>query len=324
MHLPTSQLSVPRVIIDTDPGIDDAAAILFALGLEKLNRLELLALTTVCGNVPLELTQKNARLVCDWAERFDVSVYAGAEAPFLNDVAHAEEVHGHTGLEEMAALVEPKTPLQPVLALEFLIETLESAPERSITLCALGPLTNIGLVLKFRPSCAKGIKEIVVMGGTYLEPGNITPNAEFNFFVDPIAARIVLESKVPLCILPLDVTHRACVTTPRMDRLRILANTNGRRIADLLQSYSRYDIQQFGLEGGALHDPCPVAYLVEPDLFTSKPVFATIEVNQGLMQGAVQVDWYQRLGHLPNVKWVYDLKADAFFELFTLALSELI
>ncbi|MCV2502835.1 MAG: nucleoside hydrolase [Neisseriaceae bacterium] len=317
-----SHSEIPNIIIDTDPGIDDCAAILFALGLEKMGLLNLLALTTVAGNVPLDYTQKNARIICDWADRSDVPVYAGAKQPIIKSLITADDVHGNTGLGD-APLHEPKTPLQAQSAISFLIQTLTEAEKNSITLCAIGPLTNIALALKANPECKQGIKELVIMGGSYLNIGNITPNAEFNFFVDPIATKIILESELPIRLFPLDVTHKACITTPRMDQLRQLANKNGPRIANLLQSYSRYDIQEFGLEGGPLHDPCTIGYIAQPDLFTAKAVFAHIETNHGLMEGAMQVDWNQKLDKKPNVDWFYEVKADAFFELFTQAISKL-
>ncbi|QRN41617.1 MAG: nucleoside hydrolase [Neisseriaceae bacterium] len=312
----------PKVIIDTDPGIDDCAAILFALGLEKMGLLKLLALTTVAGNVPLKYSQKNARIICDWAHRSDIPVYAGSAEPIIKPLITADDVHGSTGLGD-ATLHEPYTHLQEQSAITFLTNTLVNAPKNSITLCAIGPLTNIALALKTNPDCKQGIKELVIMGGSYLTLGNITPNAEFNFFIDPIASKIILESELPIRIFPLDITHKVCITTPRINQLRQLPNQNGSRIANLLQNYSRYDIEKLGLEGGSLHDPCTIGYIAKPDLFTAKSIFADIETNHGLMEGAMQVDWNQKLNKKPNVDWFYKVKTDAFFDLFTQAISRL-
>lgn len=310
------------VIIDTDPGADDCAAILMAFGLEQLYPIKILGITTVCGNVSVEYTTRNARIICDWANRQDVPIYQGATKPILNPLHDASEVHGETGLAD-ALLHDLHTPLQEISAHFFLINTLKQCSPQSITLCTLGPLTNIALALLSEPSCQQGIKEIVIMGGNYLQQGNVTPNAEFNFFTDPLAAKIVLHSGVPLKIFPLDVTYKALVTTPRMNCLRQLNNQNGKRVADLLQSFSRFDIQQFGLEGGPLHDPCPIAYLVAPQYFSYRQVFATIEPYEGLMRGAMQVDWNRRQGHKPNSQWYYDIDADAFFKLLENAIAQL-
>ena len=314
--------TLPQIIIDTDPGQDDAAAILLAFGLENLGLAKVIALTTVAGNVPLELTQKNARIVCDWANKKDTPVFAGAEAPLIKELITAEEVHGKTGLDGVP-LHEPKTPLQTQHAVQFLIETLLQAAPNSITLCPVGPLTNIAQALSTEPKCKQGIKEIVIMGGTYFEAGNVTPAADFNFFVDPHAAKMVLKSGVPITVLPLDVTHQACITTPRMDKLRALPNENGPRIANILQSYERFDTQKFGLEGGPLHDPCAIACAVFPEIFSGKEVFVDVETCGELTQGASVVDWWGIMGQDANVRWINTLDADAFFDRFTQSIAAL-
>ena len=308
------------LIIDTDPGIDDAAAILFALGLEALGKVKLLAITVVNGNVSLDKTYRNALIISEWAQRPDVPVFPGAHTPLLAPVLSAEDVHGQTGLGSQQ-LPQPKERPQPKKAHRFLIETLQAAPTKTLALCAIGPLTNIALALSAEPDCIQGIKQLLIMGGNYLSPGNITPNAEFNFYIDPDAAEIVLRAPIKKYIFPLELTEQAQITHKRMDALRTLNNENGRRIADLLQDYSRYDIQQFGLEGGPLHDPCPVAYLVAPHLFKSKSCHARLE-RTGLMQGAVHLTWHQN-SNQPNVEWCYHLDSDGFFDLFTRAFSAL-
>ena len=229
-----------KLIIDTDPGQDDAAAILMAHGLARRGLVDFIAITAVAGNVGLHHTSKNARIICDWADESAFPVYAGATKPLLRELVTAEEVHGKTGLDGVA-LHEPRTPLQPAHAVAFLIDTLRHAEPGSITLCPIGPLTNIAQALALAPDCARGIARIVLMGGAYFEAGNITPAAEFNFYVDPHAAAMVLSSGVPITVLPLDVTHKACITTPRMNALRQTGTENGARLADILHSYERYD-----------------------------------------------------------------------------------
>ncbi len=312
----------PIIIIDTDPGQDDAAAILMAFGLDRLGLIELKALTVVAGNVGLHHTATNARIIADWAGREDCPVYAGADKPLLRPLVTAEEVHGKTGLDGCERH-DPRTPLQERHAVDYLIDTLRTATAGSITLCPIGPLTNIAQALSLAPDCAQGIKEIVLMGGAYFEAGNITPAAEFNFYVDPHAAHIVLQSGVPIKILPLDVTHKACITTERMDKLRALPNQNGPRLANILQSYERYDTQKFGLNGGPLHDPCAIACAVFPELFTRKACHVVVETRGEHTLGASVVDWWGNSGQPANAEWATAVAADAFFGKLTEALAAL-
>ncbi|OSI16120.1 nucleoside hydrolase [Neisseria dumasiana] len=302
-----------RLIIDTDPGQDDAAAILMAHGLAKRGLVDFMALTVVAGNVGLHHTANNARIICDWAGEKEFPVYAGAGKPLLRTLVTAEEVHGKTGLDG-AELHDPECPLQPVHAVPYLIDTLRKADDASITICPIGPLTNIAQALTLAPDIARAIKHIVLMGGNYFEAGNITPAAEFNFYVDPHAAQIVLQSGVPITALPLDVTHKACITTPRMDVLRRQNNTNGKRLANILQSYERFDTQKFGLEGGPLHDPCAVTYAVFPELFTGKACHVAVETQSELTMGACVVDWWGTTGKPANVNWITEVDADRMFE----------
>lgn len=327
--------TVPQIIIDTDPGQDDAAAILMALGLEALGLCRVLALTCVAGNVGVALTSENARIIADWAGREDLPVYAGAAHPLLNSLVTAEEVHGKNGLDGCTRH-PPRTPLQSEPAAEFLVRTLREAPPQSITLCPIGPLTNLAHAFALAPDCLAGIREICLMGGAYFEAGNISPAAEFNFYVDPHAAALVLQRAqahgVKVTVLPLDVTHKACITTPRMQKLRDLPNQNGRRLADILHSYERFDTRKFGLEGGPLHDPCAIAAAVFPELFHGKYCPVAVETQGSLTQGAAVVDWWstpQGADRHPEntaggqVKWVTGLNAEAFFERLTQAIAAL-
>lgn len=301
-----------RLIIDTDPGQDDAAAILMAHGLAKRGLIDLLALTTVAGNVGIAYTTENARIICDWAGREDFPVYAGADKPLLRQLVTAEEVHGSTGLDGVERHT-PRCPQQTQHAVDFLIQTLRAAPEKSITLCPIGPLTNIAQAVSLAPDCVRGIKEIVLMGGNYFEAGNVSPAAEFNFFVDPHAAQIVLQCGAPIAILPLDVTHKAQITTARMDVLRNLPNENGSRLAGILQSYERFDIQKFGLDGGPLHDPCAITYAVFPQFFQGRECRVDVETGSELTLGACVVDWWGSTGKAPNARWITEVDADALF-----------
>src|SRR5262245_10161149 len=194
-----------KIIIDTDPGQDDAVAIMLALGSPEL---DILGITAVAGNVPLRLTEKNARKICELAGRPETKVFAGAIRPLVRDLETAEHVHGKTGLNG-PELPEPKMKLQQQHAVDFIVETLMHEESGNVTLCALGPLTNVALALIREPRIAPRIREIVLMGGGFFEGGNVTPTAEFNIFVDPQAADVVFRSGVPIVMMPLDVTHKA-------------------------------------------------------------------------------------------------------------------
>src|SRR5215469_8470877 len=203
---------MPRpIIIDTDPGIDDAVAILLALAAPE--ELELLGIVAVAGNLPLASTERNARRVCELAGRNDMPVYAGCARPLLRPLATAEHIHGETDRDRLL-LPEPTMPLQGRHGVDYLIEMLRAAEPAPITLCALGPLTNIAMALVKAPDIAGRIGELVIMGGACLEPGNVTPAAEFNIHVDPHAAAIIVDSGIPITMLPLDVTHQLLSTPP--------------------------------------------------------------------------------------------------------------
>ncbi|OSI12841.1 nucleoside hydrolase [Neisseria canis] len=311
-----------RLIIDTDPGQDDAAAILMAHGLVKRGLIDFISITVVAGNVGIGYTSENARIICDWAGKEDFAVYSGAAKPLLRNLVTAEEVHGKTGLDGVERHT-PRCPLQEQHAVNYLIDTLRAAEDGSIVICPIGPLTNIAQVLTLAPDCARAIKRIVLMGGNYFEAGNITPAAEFNFYCDPHAAQIVLQSGAPITILPLDVTHKACITTPRMDVLRKQNNENGPRLAGILQSYERYDIQKFGTEGGPLHDPCAISCAVFPELFQGRECHVEVETSSELTMGACVVDWWNSTGKPANAYWVTEVDADRMFEELALSIEQL-
>ena len=314
--------NIPNIIIDTDPGQDDAAAILFGFGLQNQQKANILALTCVAGNVPLPLTVKNARIVCDWADKKNTPIYAGAEKPINKALFTAEEVHGENGLAGVA-LHEPQTPVQEQSAILFLIELLKSVPPKSITLCPIGPLTNIAQAILQAPECRQGIKEIVIMGGCFFEPGNINGKVDFNFYVDPKAADIVVQSGVPITIIPLDVTHKACLSKARLQALRDLPNENGKRLADILSCYEKYDMKKLGLSGGPLHDPVAIAYCIYPEIFKGKNVYLEIEQFGETMAGASKVDWWGTGGKRPNVRWINQIDDKAFFQYFNEAIATL-
>ncbi|MBC6443499.1 MAG: nucleoside hydrolase [Rhodobacteraceae bacterium] len=304
------------VIIDTDPGQDDAVAILLALASPEL---DVRGITCVAGNVPLPLTSLNARKVVDLTGK-DVPVYAGCAAPLDRPLVTAEYVHGRTGLDG-PALPVPVTPLQDIHAVDFLIDAVKATP--GITLCPLGPLTNIATALTRAPGIVRNIKEIVMMGGGYFEQGNITPSAEFNIHVDPTAADIVLRSGAQVTVLPLDCTHQALTTRPRLEALRRLGNRAGVVVAELADFFERYDKEKYGTDGAPLHDPCVIAWLLRPELFVAREVHVTVDTREGLTLGATVVDYWRVTDRGPNVTWVRGINADGFFALLGERLARL-
>ncbi|MEX0284040.1 MAG: nucleoside hydrolase [Paracoccaceae bacterium] len=309
-----------KIIIDTDPGQDDAVAILTAFGSQ--DELDILGITAVAGNVPLELTAKNARIVCELAGRTDVPVYAGCDRPMRHKLVTAEHVHGKTGLDG-PDLPDPTMPLADGHAVDFIIDTLRSEPAGTVTLCPLGPLTNIATAFEKAPDIVERVQEIVLMGGAYFEVGNITPAAEFNIYVDPEAAEIVMKSSCPTVILPLDVTHKALVTKPRNDAFRALDTPVGVAVAQMTDFFERFDKEKYGSAGAPLHDPCVTAYLVQPDLFTGRHINVEIETSSPLTRGMTVADWWGVTDRAPNAFFVGDLDADGFFALLTERLGRL-
>jgi purine nucleosidase len=309
-----------KIIIDTDPGQDDAVAILLALA--SPDEIEVLGITAVAGNVPLELTALNARKVCELAGRPDIRVFAGCDRPLRRDLVTAEHVHGRTGLDG-PVLPDPVMPLQDQHGVDFIIETLRAEPTGSVTLCPLGPLTNIAAAFERAPDIVPKVRQIVLMGGAYFEVGNITPAAEFNIHVDPHAAEVVFRAGAPIVVMPLDVTHKALVTTPRNEAFRALGTPVGVAVAQMTDFFERFDKEKYGSQGAPLHDPCVTAYLLQPDLFTGRHINVEIETTSELTMGMTVADWWRVSGRPANALFMGDIDADGFFTLLTERLARL-
>jgi len=304
-------VSARPIVIDTDPGQDDAVAVLLALASPEL---EIRGITAVAGNVPLPLTARNARIVCELAGRPDLAVYAGADRPLVRPLVTAEYVHGRTGLDG-AELPEPTMPLQSEPAADFLVRAAMEAPLGTLTVCPLGPLTNVALAMQRAPEIIPRLREIVLMGGGFFEGGNTTPVAEFNIYVDPQAADLVFGSGVSLTMIPLDATHQALIKPGHLERLRALGTPVGEAAAGWLEFYERFDVEKYGLEGGPLHDPCVIAYLLHPELFSGRRCNVRIETHSELTMGMTVVDWWGVSGLPPNCTVIRGLDAEAFFDL---------
>ncbi len=312
-------MTAQKIIIDTDPGQDDAVAILLALASSEI---EVLGITCVAGNVPLPLTVKNARTICELAGRTDMPIHAGCEQPLKRGLVTAEHVHGKTGLDGIA-LADPTMPVAEGHAVDFIIDTLRREAPGTVTLCPIGPLTNIATALQAAPDIARRIQRIVLMGGAYFEVGNITPAAEFNIYVDPEAADIVFRAGVPLVVMPLDVTHKALTTRPRIDAFRALGTRVGEAVASWTDFFERFDMQKYGSEGAPLHDPCTIAYLLKPELFSGREINVEIELEGRYSTGMTVADWWRVTKRDANALFVRDIDADGFYALLTERLARL-
>ncbi|MHA6689981.1 nucleoside hydrolase [Devosia sp. A449] len=309
-----------KIIIDTDPGQDDAVAILLALASPE--ELEVLGIVAVAGNVGLHHNANNARKVVELSGRRDIPVYAGCARPIRRQLVTAEHVHGETGLDG-PNLPEPTIPLQAQHGVDYIIDTLMAAEPGTITLCTLGPLTNIAMALIKQPAIAERIAEIVMMGGAYFEVGNITPAAEFNIYVDPEAADIVLRCGAPITMLPLDVTHQIQSTPDRLAAILGLGNASGAAVHAMLTFSETFDLKKYGWSGAPLHDPTVIAWLLRPELFEGRQCNVTIETGSDLTVGMTVTDYWHVTDKARNVNYLRNGNADGFYDLLIERLARL-
>ena len=301
-----------RIIIDCDPGQDDAVALFLAFA--SRDELDILGVTTVAGNVPLRLTEHNARQMCDIAGVDDVPVFAGCDRPMKRELHTAEHVHGKTGIDGVD-ISDPVTPLQSQHAVDFIIDTLRSTND--VTLVPTGPLTNIATAFERAPDIVERVAEVVLMGGAMREGGNYSPSAEFNILVDPHAADIVFNCGRPVTAMGLDVTHQVISTRERVQRIRDLDNSVAEATAGMLGFFHRHDSKKYGTEGGPLHDPCTIAYLLEPDMFKTRDCNVSVETESELTMGHTAVDFWHVTDRPVNTSWAYEVDATRFYDLLT-------
>jgi purine nucleosidase len=301
-----------KIIIDTDPGQDDSVAILLALGSPK--ELDVVAVTSVAGNVPLWRTTENALKILELGGGTHIPVYPGCARPMRRAPVTAEHVHGETGINGVQ-LPEPARKPESQHGVDFLVETLRASKPGEITLCVLGPITNIAMAMVKAPDIVAKIHEIIWMGGAYFEVGNITPTAEFNVYVDPEAADVVLKSGVKLTFVPLDVTHRALCTQEHLTRFKALGNKSGAAVADMLKFSERFDLAKYLWLGAPLHDPCVIAYLLKPDLFSGRQINVNIELNGEFTTGMTVADWWGVSKRPANATFLRDIDAVGFYDL---------
>ena len=309
-----------RIIIDTDPGQDDAVAILLALASPE--EIEVMGIVAVAGNVSLAQNARNARKVIELAGHPEIPVYAGCERPFKRRLVTAEHVHGETGLDG-PDLPAPTVALQAQHGVDYIIETLLREPSGTITLATLGPLTNIAMAMVKAPAIIGRIKRIVMMGGAYFEVGNITPAAEFNIYVDPEAADVVMRSGVDIVMVPLDVTHQVLATRERIAAIKANGNAASKAVTAMLEFSERFDLGKYGWPGAPLHDPCVMAYLIDPGLFQGRHINVSIETGSELTMGMTVADYWGVTGKAKNCTYLRSANSDGFYTLLTERLKRL-
>ena len=260
--------------------------------------------------------------MCELAGRPDVRVFAGCDRPLSRPLVTAEHVHGKTGLDG-PQMADPTMPLQDQHAVDFIIQTLREEPSGTVTLVPVGPLTNIATAFQRAPDIIARVREIVLMGGAYFAVGNITPAAEFNIYVDPEAAKIVFAAGVPLVVMPLDVTHKALTTRARIDAFRAMGTRVGDMVAAWTDFFERFDMAKYGSEGAPLHDPCTVAYLIDPSLFSGRLINVEIETGSELTLGMTVADWWGVTDRPKNVLFIGDIDAEGFYALLAERLARL-
>jgi len=303
---------MPRsIIIDTDPSPD--AAVAFLVALASPEELDVLAITTVAGNVPLSLTSKNALKALELAQ-LTTPVYAGASAPLVRTLITAEHVHGKTGFDGYD-LPDPTATLAQGFAPDIIVDLVMNREPGEVTLCCLAPLTNIALALAREPRLAARLREIVLMGGSFAEGGNVTPAAEFNIYVDPEAASRVLQCGAPVTMIPLDCTHQALTTPARLAKLRRIGTPLAEAFYHLLEFNKAFDEQKYGTDGGPLHDATVTAYLLKPDLLSGRIVHVDVECASELTLGMTVIDCWSATGKRPNVKVLREIDAQGYFDL---------
>jgi len=297
-----------KMILDCDPGHDDAVAIMLAGNSEKI---DLLGITVVAGNQTLEKTQVNARNVCQCLG-IDVPVYAGCGQPMVREKIVAADIHGETGLD--GPVFEPLTkPLEKKHAVQFIIDTL-MASDGDITMVTTGPMTNLAMAMRMEPAIIPKIKQIVLMGGAYTN-GNVTPAAEFNIIADADAAYVCFTSGRPITMVGLDVTRKALCYPAIVDRMDQIGNRASKLFVDLMRHFCKSQKEVFGWEGGPLHDPITVAYLLDPTVLTVKPMHAEIDIRSTQSYGRTNCDFfgYQKLA--PTADVAIDIDVEKFWNI---------
>ncbi|WP_241721556.1 pyrimidine-specific ribonucleoside hydrolase RihA [Raoultella sp. HC6] len=298
------------IILDCDPGHDDAIAIVLALASPEL---DVKAITSSAGNQTPEKTLRNVLRMLTLLQRQDIPVAGGARKPLMRELIIADNVHGESGLDG-PALPEPDFAPQNCTAVELMAKTLRESPQ-PVTIVATGPQTNVALLLNSHPELHDKIARIVMMGGAMVL-GNWQPAAEFNIYVDPEAAEIVFQSGIPVVMAGLDVTHRAQIHDMDIERFRQVGNPVATIVAELLDFFMEYHKDaKWGFTGAPLHDPCTIAWLLKPELFTCAERWVGVETQGKYTQGMTVVDYYFLTGKQPNTTVLLDVDREGFVDL---------
>jgi len=299
-----------RIIIDTDPGVDDALSFLLALASAEI-KLE--GLTTTQGNVAVDKATRNALSVLELTHMSDIPVAQGSSLPLVQPLLASELVHGKSGIGN-SKLPEPRNKPIPEHAVDFLIRKILAA-SGGISIFPIGPMTNIAMAIRKEPKFAKSVRELVIMGGAIREGGNATPLAEFNLFADPHAAHIVFHSGIPITLIPLDVTHKCILKQSHIEQLLKIKSPISRFIADSVEDYMKFSLTR-GHAGCALHDPLTLATIIAPELLTLKEYFVDVDISGGVSMGNTFADFFNISKKTANMKVALGVRGDDFVELF--------
>ncbi|CAH8771983.1 nucleoside hydrolase [Paenibacillus dendritiformis] len=285
-----------KIILDCDPGHDDAIAIMLAA---KYPIFDLLAITIVAGNQTLEKTARNAVHICSYLDIRDVPIAAGMAEPMIRKQVIADAIHGETGMDG-PSFGEPTLELDTRHAVDLIIELLMNS-EGDITLVPTGPLTNIGMAIRREPRIVPKIKEIILMGGAY-QLGNVTPAAEFNIYADPDAAHVVVTCGRPIVMIGLDLTRQALVVKSMMDRIASLNNKASKLFIEIMSWVGGRQKEIYGWEGPPLHDPTTLIYLMDPSIIQTKPMHVAVELRSEACYGRTLCDYFGITGEKPNAE----------------------
>jgi len=304
-------MTAKRVLLDTDPGIDDSLAILLALASPEI---QLEAVTVTGGNCALEQGVINALSVSELAGASTVPVAAGVSLPLIRPPLTAPETHGDTGLG-YARLPAPRRSAVDQHGVDLIIETIMAAPGE-ISVVAVAPLTNMAVAVRREPRIIEAVREVIIMGGALRHPGNTTPQAEFNTFVDPHAAYIVYHSGVPIMLVPLDVTYQCVLTPLDVDRLLMIGSPITHFIADSTRFYMEFHDEFQGIQGCVINDPLALALTFAPELVATRNLYVTVDLQSDVSLGKTVADFYGAWGLRPNMQAALEVQARRFLDIF--------
>lgn len=306
-----------QLIIDCDTGVDDAVALLLAFASPEF---DILGVCTTDGNVPAELVARNTRIIRQIAGREDVPIHIGCPRPIVRDPVQAGHFHGESGLGDLD-IFEPSAPAADGHAVNFIIDRVMRLPPESVTLAVTGPMTNLAVAMIMQPEIIERLGPVIIMGGARSEGGNIIASAEFNVFADPHAAQVVFTSGCPITVLGLDATHQVRATPDRIAAIEARDTAAAKIAARLLHFSSRVSAEFMEGEAAPLHDPCTIAFLLKPELFTTRPCAVLVETGSALTIGHTAVE-FRIDPKTAAVHWVTRVDADGVFELLTERLAQ--